>query len=290
MFRQRPSNAGLKNYGMKTGLFLKALLRQGVTLWLVIRRLHRLTQIKKIKNEKTMRRLCRLKYFTKERKDEKHMRNIFFCKSRKNFIKRFFDLTATVPSVILLTPIFILIGFFVRIRIGSPVLFKQIRPGLHGKPFTIYKFRTMTGERDGGGNLLSDSERLTRLGQFLRMTSMDELPEFFNVIKGDMSIVGPRPLLMQYLDRYTPEQARRHEVKPGITGWAQVNGRNAISWEDKFKLDVWYVDNWSLWLDIKIILMTVVKVLRRDGISQKGEATAQEFLGSHAKAQRRKER
>jgi len=202
-------------------------------------------------------------------------------------MKRLFDLTIAVPSVILLTPIFVLIGFFVRIRIGSPVLFKQVRPGFHGRLFTIYKFRTMTGERDEDGNLLPDGERLTRLGRFLRMTSIDELPEFFNVIKGDMSIVGPRPLLRQYLDQYTPEQARRHEVKPGITGWAQVNGRNAISWEGKFKLDVWYVDNWSVWLDLKIILMTVWKVLRRDGISQTGHATAQEFLGSHAKAQRR---
>jgi len=212
---------------------------------------------------------------------------MFFCKSRKKFIKRFFDLTATVPSVIILSPVLVLIGILVRLKIGSPVFFRQVRPGLHSKPFVIYKFRTMTDERDEEGNLLPDSERLTRLGRFLRMTSMDELPEFFNVIKGDMSIVGPRPLLMQYLDRYTPEQARRHEVKPGITGWAQVNGRNAISWEGKFKLDVWYVDNWSVWLDLKIILMTVWKVLRRDGISQTGHATAQEFLGSHAKAQRR---
>jgi lipopolysaccharide/colanic/teichoic acid biosynthesis glycosyltransferase len=203
-------------------------------------------------------------------------------------MKCLFDLIVAVPSVILLTPIFVLIGFFVRMKIGSPILFKQVRPGLHGRPFVIYKFRTMTGERGEDGNLLPDRERLTRLGRFLRMTSIDELPEFFNVVKGDMSIVGPRPLLMQYLDRYTPEQARRHEVRPGITGWAQVNGRNAISWEDKFKLDVWYVDNWSLLLDVKIIVMTVVKVLRRDGISQAGHATAQEFLGSHAKAQRRK--
>ena len=170
-----------------------------------------------------------------------------------------------------------LIGILVRMKIGSPVLFKQVRPGLHGRPFTIYKFRTMTDERDKDGNLLPDGERLTRLGKFLRKASIDELPELFNVIKGEMSTVGPRPLLMQYLDRYTPEQARRHEVKPGITGWAQVNGRNAISWEDKFKLDVWYVDNQSLWLDIKIILMTLVKVFKREGISANGEATMQEF-------------
>ena len=201
-----------------------------------------------------------------------------------NNIKRLFDLAIAIPSIIVLSPVFILAGFFVRMKIDSPVLFKQLRPGLHGKPFTIYKFRTMTDERDGEGNLLPDSERLTRFGRFLRKTSVDELTELFNAIKGDMSIVGPRPLLMQYLDRYTPEQARRHEVKPGLTGWAQVNGRNTISWEDKFKLDVWYVDNWSLWLDVKIILMTVVKVLKREGISQTGQATAQEFLGSHAKA------
>jgi sugar transferase EpsL len=170
-----------------------------------------------------------------------------FFNAHKKLIKRLFDLVVAVPSVIVLSPVFVLIGFFVRMKIGSPILFKQVRPGLHGKPFTIYKFRTMTDERDRDGNLLPDGARLTRLGRFLRRTSMDELPELFNVIKGDMSIVGPRPLLMQYLDRYPPEQARRHEVKPGITGWAQVNGRNAISWEDKFKLDVWYVDNWSLW-------------------------------------------
>ena len=196
------------------------------------------------------------------------------------FMKRLFDLAITIPSVILLTPVFILIGFFVRMKIGSPVLFKQTRPRLHGKPFTIYKFRTMTDKRDEDGNLLPDGERLTGLGRFLRKTSMDELPELFNVIKGDMSIVGPRPLLMQYLDRYTQEQARRHEVKPGITGWAQVNGRNAISWEDKFKLDVWYVDNWSLLLDVKIVAMTIWKILGREDINQPGHATAEKFKGS----------
>ena len=193
------------------------------------------------------------------------------------FVKFLFGLVVAVPSVILLTPVFVLTGFFVRVKIGSPVLFKQVRPGLHGKPFVIYKFRTMTDVRDKDANLLPDGERLTSLGRFLRKTSIDELPELFNVIKGDMSIVGPRPLLMQYLDRYTHEQARRHEVKPGITGWAQVNGRNAITWEDKFKLDVWYVDNQSLWLDLKIIGLTLWKILKREGINQPGQATAKEF-------------
>jgi sugar transferase EpsL len=204
-----------------------------------------------------------------------------------NWVKRFFDLALSISAFFLLSFFLLIIAVLVRLKIGSPVLFRQVRPGLRGQPFTIYKFRTMTDERDENGNLLPDEERLTPLGRFLRKTSMDELPEFFNVIKGNMSIVGPRPLLMQYLDLYTPEQARRHDVRPGITGWAQVNGRNAISWEDKFKLDVWYVDNWSLWMDVKVIAMTVMKVLKREGISQTGHATAQEFLGSHAKAQRR---
>ena len=202
-------------------------------------------------------------------------------------IKRLFDLCASTAGLLLLAPFLFIIASLVKVKIGSPILFRQTRPGLRGQPFTIYKFRTMTDERDKAGKLLPDGERLTRLGKFLRKASMDELPELFNVIKGDMSIVGPRPLLMQYLDRYTLEQARRHEVKPGITGWAQVNGRNAISWEDKFKLDVWYVDNWSLWLDVKIIVMTLWKVLKREGISQKGEATMEEFM-PHAKSQRRK--
>ena len=199
------------------------------------------------------------------------------CEPYSGYMKSIFDLSIAVPSVIILSPLLVLIGILVRLKIGSSVIFRQVRPGLHGKPFTIYKFRTMTDKRDEDGNPLPDGERLTRLGRFLRKTSLDELPELFNVIKGDMSIVGPRPLLMQYMDRYTSEQARRHEVKPGITGWAQVNGRNAISWEDKFKLDLWYVDNQSFWLDCRIILMTIVKVFKREGISADGEATMEEF-------------
>jgi len=198
----------------------------------------------------------------------------------KMFIKRLFDLAIAVPLLIILSPVFLLIGFLVRIRIGAPIFFRQVRPGFQSKPFGIHKFRTMSDKRDENGNLFSDAERLTPLGRFLRKTSIDELPELFNVIRGDMSIVGPRPLLMQYLDRYTPEQARRHEIKPGITGWAQVNGRNAISWEHKFRLDVWYVDHQSLWLDLKIIALTVWKILKREGISQAGQATAEEFKGA----------
>ena len=198
----------------------------------------------------------------------------------QSLIKRIFDVTVSTVAIALLSPLLLLLAFLVRLKIGSPILFTQTRPGLHGKPFKIYKFRTMTNARDAGGNLLPDAERLTRFGRFLRSTSLDELPELINVLKGDMSLVGPRPLLMQYLDRYTPEQARRHEVRPGITGWAQINGRNAITWEEKFALDVWYVDNCSLWLDLKIIALTIWKVLRREGISYQGEATMSEFLGT----------
>lgn len=193
--------------------------------------------------------------------------------------KRIFDLALAIPALLVLASVIVVIIVLLRFLIGRGVFFYQNRPGLHGKPFTIYKFCTMTDERDGNGILLSDKERLTSLGRLLRNSSMDELPEFFNVLKGEMSLVGPRPLLMQYLDRYTPEQARRHEVRPGITGWAQINGRNALSWEEKFKMDVWYVDNWSLWLDIKIILMTIKKVLKKEGISAQGEATMQKFMG-----------
>ncbi|AER67527.1 Undecaprenyl-phosphate galactose phosphotransferase [Thermovirga lienii DSM 17291] len=198
----------------------------------------------------------------------------------KLFLKRFFDILISFFLLVLFFPFMLLIALAVYLNMGKPVIFSQIRPGLGGKPFSMYKFRTMTDERDEEGNLLPDEQRLTRLGIFLRSTSLDELPELFNVLKGDMSLVGPRPLLMQYLTRYTPEQARRHEVKPGITGWAQVNGRNNLTWEERFRLDVWYVDNWSLWLDIKILFMTLLKVLKREGINAEGCATMPEFMGT----------
>jgi sugar transferase EpsL len=196
------------------------------------------------------------------------------------FGKRFADLLITVPVIVVLFPVYCLIAILVLSRLGKPGLFRQQRPGLHGKPFTLYKFRTMTGARDSQGNLLPDAERLTKLGRFLRATSLDELPTLINVLKGEMSLVGPRPLLMHYLPLYSPEQMRRHEVRPGITGWAQVNGRNLLSWQAKFEHDVWYVDNLSLGLDLKILAMTLVKALRREGISQEGHVTAREFTGN----------
>ena len=177
------------------------------------------------------------------------------------------------------SPVIVTVALLIRLQMGSPVFFRQTRPGLEGKPFQIFKFRTMRDVVDARGDLLADSERLTRLGRFLRSSSLDELPELWNVLKGDMSLVGPRPLLMEYLPLYSPEQARRHEVRPGITGWAQVNGRNAISWDQKFTMDVWYVDNRSQWLDLKIIWLTIRKVLKREGISAPGEATIPKFTG-----------
>lgn len=195
--------------------------------------------------------------------------------------KRILDLTLTIPSLLILSPLLFFISLIVGINYGTPIIFRQKRPGYRGKPFWIYKFRTMTEAQDGYNNLLPDGQRITRLGRLLRSTSLDELPELFNVLRGEMSLVGPRPLLMQYLERYSPEQARRHEVLPGITGWAQINGRNALTWEEKFNLDVWYVDHWSIWLDIRILLLSIVKVLRREGINQPGQATAEEFMGNH---------
>lgn len=200
----------------------------------------------------------------------------FYCSTGK----RLFDLLIALPALILLSPLLAVLAFLVRVNLGAPVFFRQQRPGLHGKPFFMVKFRTMTDARDAQGNLLPDAERLTSFGRFLRSSSLDELPELWNVVVGDMSLVGPRPLLMQYLERYTPEQARRHDVRPGVTGWAQVNGRNAISWEQKFAYDVWYVDNLSFWLDLKILALTVRKIIVREGISQAGQATMEEFMGN----------
>ncbi len=194
--------------------------------------------------------------------------------------KRLFDLFLTLLGVVLLSPVLLVLVLLVAWKHGRPVLFRQRRPGYHGRPFNIYKFRSMTNARDAQGSLLPDEQRLTRLGRFLRSTSLDELPELINVLRGEMSLIGPRPLLMQYLERYSPEQARRHAVLPGISGWAQINGRNAITWEDKFRLDVWYVDHWSLGLDMRILLLTLWKVIKREGISQPGHATMEEFMGN----------
>ena len=195
-------------------------------------------------------------------------------------MKRLFDFTAALLGLIALALPLLVLCLLIRRKLGSPVLFRQIRPGLHGQPFEMVKFRTMTDARGPDGALLPDAERLTPFGRFLRSTSLDELPELWNVLKGDMSLVGPRPLLMEYLPLYSPEQARRHAVRPGVTGWAQVNGRNAISWDEKFALDTWYVDHQSLTLDIKILWLTVKKVLVREGISAAGEATMDKFIGS----------
>lgn len=194
-------------------------------------------------------------------------------------LKRLFDIFFASFFIIILSPVMITVTIFVRIKLGSPVIFKQLRPGLHSKLFYIYKFRTMTDERDQNGELLSYEERLTPFGRLLRRLSLDELLQLFNVIKGDLSLVGPRPLLVEYLNRYTPEQARRHEVKPGITGWTQVNGRNEITWEEKFKLDVWYVDNQSFLLDLKILILTLIKIFRREGIGYNNQDTTPDFMG-----------
>jgi lipopolysaccharide/colanic/teichoic acid biosynthesis glycosyltransferase len=197
-------------------------------------------------------------------------------------MKRLFDVALAFGALLALALPLLALAWLIRRKLGSPVLFRQVRPGLLGRPFTMVKFRTMTDKRGPDGALLPDAQRLTPFGRFLRASSLDELPELWNVLKGDMSLVGPRPLLMEYLPLYTPEQARRHAVRPGITGWAQVNGRNAISWADKFALDVWYVDHRSLWLDVQILWRTVRKVLVRDGISAAGEATMSKFTGSES--------
>jgi lipopolysaccharide/colanic/teichoic acid biosynthesis glycosyltransferase len=194
-------------------------------------------------------------------------------------LKGLFDILASSLGLLLLSPVIAIVAWQIRRKLGSPVLFRQVRPGLDGKPFEMIKFRTMRDAVDAQGNPLPDSERMTPFGSFLRSSSLDELPELWNVLKGDMSLVGPRPLLMEYLPLYSPEQYRRHEVRPGVSGWAQVNGRNALSWEDKFKLDVWYVDNRSFWLDLKVIFLTLKKVVVREGISAEGEATMSKFTG-----------
>ena len=201
----------------------------------------------------------------------------------KSMLKRLLDIVIASIALILLSPLYAYVAYKVKKNLGSPVLFRQVRPGLHGKPFEMIKFRTMKDALDEQGNPLPDSERLTPFGKMLRSTSLDEMPELWNVIKGDMSVVGPRPLLMEYLPLYNKEQAKRHDVRPGMTGHAQVNGRNAISWEEKFKLDTWYVENQSIWLDFKIMLKTVQKVIAKDDISAEGEATMTRFIGSKHK-------
>ena len=195
-------------------------------------------------------------------------------------MKRIIDILGAGLGLLLLSPVLAIVAYKIGREMGSPVLFRQTRPGRHGKPFQMIKFRTMRDAIDADGHPLPDAERLTKLGRFLRSSSLDELPELWNVLKGEMSLVGPRPLLMEYLPLYSEEQARRHEVRPGVTGWAQVNGRNAISWDEKFALDLWYVDNRSLWLDLKIIWQTIRKVIKRDGISAAGEATMSKFTGN----------
>lgn len=198
-------------------------------------------------------------------------------------LKRIFDVVASATALLLLSPVIAIVAWQISRKMGSPVLFRQVRPGLDGKPFEMVKFRTMKDAVDVAGNPLPDSERMTPFGQFLRSSSLDELPELWNVLKGDMSLVGPRPLLMEYLPLYSTEQYRRHEARPGVTGWAQINGRNSLSWDEKFKLDVWYVDNQSFWLDVKILFLTVKKVVVRDGISAEGEATMTRFYGNGRK-------
>jgi len=215
-----------------------------------------------------------------EAKYDVHKVNAVMLVSTDMTVKRLLDVGLSLLALVVLAPVLAALGILVRLKLGSPVLFRQRRPGLKGIPFELLKFRTMTDARGADGQLLPDAERLTPFGQWLRRTSLDELPELWNVLCGEMSLVGPRPLLMEYLPLYTPEQARRHDVRPGITGWAQVNGRNALSWEDKFRLDVWYVEHQSLALDLRIIGLTAWKVLRREGISAAGEATMAKFTGS----------
>ncbi|MEG4441361.1 sugar transferase [Microcoleus sp. AT9_B5] len=202
-------------------------------------------------------------------------------KKASQLVKWVLDRLCAAIALLVFFPAILIVAIAIYIRMGSPIVFTQPRPGKNGEVFRFYKFRTMTSDCDADGNLLSDEQRLTAIGQFLRKTSLDELPQLWNVLKGDMSFVGPRPLMVEYLQRYSPEQARRHDVMPGITGWAQINGRNTISWQEKFNLDVWYVDNWSLWLDLKILFLTVWKVFKREGISQANHATVEDFMGNN---------
>jgi len=199
----------------------------------------------------------------------------------KGVVKRAFDIVVSLAALVILSPLLLFVAWQVKRKLGSPVLFRQLRPGLNGRAFQVLKFRTMTEDRDAGGELLPDSQRLPRFGQFLRSTSLDELPELWNVLIGDMSLVGPRPLLMEYIELYSEEQNRRHELRPGITGWAQVKGRNSLSWGEKFELDVWYVDHQSMALDCKVLLLTVMSVLKKEGISQEGQATMEKFTGDN---------
>ncbi len=205
-----------------------------------------------------------------------------FEQGSRRVLKRALDVGVSAFILVLLSPLLVAVALIVLLQMGRPILFRQQRPGYKGVPFFALKFRSMTDKRDGEGQLLPDGARITRLGALLRRSSLDELPQFWNVLRGDMSLVGPRPLLMQYLDRYTPEQARRHSVIPGITGWTQVNGRNDLAWEKKLALDVWYVDHWSLWLDLRILVVTVWKVLKGEGIAAEGAATMPEFMGTQA--------
>lgn len=210
-------------------------------------------------------------------KRPRHQDNIITKNLYRTYIKLLVDLFLAVPALILLAPMFAVIALLVRIKLGSPIIYSQQRPGRQGQPFTLFKFRTMTDARDSQGNLLPDAQRLTPFGQFLRSTSLDELPELINVLRGELSLVGPRPLLPEYLPQYSDEAYRRHDVLPGLTGWAQINGRNALTWEEKFTLDVWYVEHWSLWLDLKILALTLWKIIYREGINQPGQATIERF-------------
>lgn len=198
-------------------------------------------------------------------------------------IKRIIDIVGAFTGLVLLSPVLLILAVLIRLKLGSPILFRHERPGQNSKPFVLIKFRTMADKCDTDGKLLDDSQRLTAFGKFLRTASLDELPELFNVLSGRMSLVGPRPLMMKYLDRYTPQQMRRHEVKPGITGWAQINGRNVISWQRKFEFDVWYVDNWNIWLDLKILAKSVILVFKRENVNQHNRATVDEFMGTQQK-------